>query len=381
VTSTDLGDPADPRPHDPRPADPRPADPRPLDRARLRDLPKVALHDHLDGGLRPRTLLDLAAAVGHPLPADSPAALADWFFEAANSGSLERYLETFEHTVAAMQTEAALHRVAYEFVLDQVDDGVVYAEARWAPEQHLRHGLTLSATVRAVGAGLKDGMAAARRDGHPIIVRQLLTAMRHADRGLEIAELTARHEEDLVAGYDIAGAEAGNPPSRQLDAFRFLERAGIPYTIHAGEAAGPESVWEAVEVCHAHRIGHGVRLIEDIDLTGPEPVLGGTAALVHDRHVPLEVCLSSNLQTGIAARPADHPVDRLHRLGFEVTISCDNRLVSRTTLSREYALLVETFGWTLDDVRTTVDRAVRAAFVDDDTRRRIAGVVAAQWPR
>lgn len=362
------------------PADPRPGTPRSIDRARLRDLPKVALHDHLDGGLRPRTLLELAAEAGHPLPADTPAALADWFFAAANSGSLERYLETFEHTVAAMQTEAALHRVAYEFVLDQVDDGVVYAEARWAPEQHLSGGLRLSAAVRAVGDGLKDGMAAARRDGHPIIVRQLLTAMRHADRGLEIAELTARHEEDLVAGFDIAGAEVGFPPSRQLEAFRYLEREGIPYTIHAGEAVGPESVREAVEVCHARRIGHGVRLVEDIDLTRPEPVLGETAALVRYARIPLEVCPSSNLQTGVAATMAEHPVDRLHRLGFEVTISCDNRLVSRTTLSREYALLVETFGWTLDDVRITVDRAVRAAFVDDDTRERIAGRVEQTWP-
>ncbi|WP_194793217.1 adenosine deaminase family protein [Raineyella fluvialis] len=238
----------------------------------------------------------------------------------------------------------------------------------------------MSAAVTAVGRGLKDGMAAARRDGHPIIVRQLLTAMRHADRGLEIAELTARHEEDLVAGFDIAGAEDGFPPSRQLDAFRFLEREGIPYTIHAGEAVGPESVQEAVEVCHAQRIGHGVRLIEDIDLSGAEPVLGETAALVRSRRIPLEVCPSSNLQTGVAASLAEHPVDRLHRLGFEVTISCDNRLVSRTTLSREYALLVETFGWTLDDVRATVDRAVRAAFVDDDTKERIAGHVAHTWP-
>ncbi|WOQ17952.1 adenosine deaminase [Raineyella sp. W15-4] len=381
MTSTDLGDPADPRSLAPHPAAPNPADPRPLDRARLRDLPKVALHDHLDGGLRPRTLLELAAAVGHPLPADSPAALADWFFEAANSGSLERYLETFEHTVAAMQTEEALHRVAYEFVLDQVDDGVVYAEARWAPEQHLRHGLTLSATVRAVGAGLKDGMAAARRDGHPIIVRQLLTAMRQADRWEEIAGLTIRRDDDVVAGFDIAGPEIGFPPTRHLEAFRSLERAGVPYTIHAGEAAGPVSIAEAVDVCHADRIGHGVRIVEDIDLTGETPVLGEIATEIRELRIPLEVCPTSNLQTGVAATLAEHPVDILHRLGFSVTISCDNRLVSRTTLSREYARLVETFGWTLADIRRTVDIAVGAAFVDEVTRTRLAEVVAAQWPR
>lgn len=357
-----------------------PAD-RFLDQAHLRALPKVALHDHLDGGLRPRTLIELAGEAEHRLPADTPQELADWFFEAANSGSLERYLETFDHTVAAMQTEEALHRVAYEFVIDQADDGVVYAEARWAPEQHLQRGLTLDRAVRAVGRGLADGMAASRRDGHPIIVRQLLTAMRHADRGLEIAELTIRHEEDLVAGFDIAGAEGGYPPSRQLEAFRLLEREGVPYTIHAGEAVGPESVWEALEVCHAARIGHGVRIIEDIDLTGPVPVLGETATMVRDRAVPLEVCPSSNLQTGIAERMAEHPVDALHRFGFRVTISCDNRLVSRTTLSREYARLVETFGWTLDDIRTTVDRAVQAAFVDTDTKERIAEHVAMTWPR
>lgn len=354
---------------------------RTLDRSHLRDLPKVALHDHLDGGLRPRTLLELAAAVDHPLPADTPEALAHWFFDAANSGSLERYLETFDHTVAAMQTEEALHRVAYEFVLDQADDGVMYAEARWAPEQHLRRGLTLDRAVRAVGRGLSDGMAASQRDGHPIIVRQLVTAMRHADRGLEIAELAARHEDDLVAGFDIAGAEAGFPPSRHLEAFRYLEQHDVPYTIHAGEAVGPESVREAVEVCHADRIGHGVRIVEDIDLTGDVPVLGETATMVRARGIPLEVCPSSNLQTGIAERLADHPVDVLHRLGFEVTISCDNRLVSRTTLSREYALLVETFGWTLDDIRATVDRGVRAAFVDEETKKRIAEHVEMTWPR
>lgn len=353
----------------------------PLDQSHLRALPKVALHDHLDGGLRPRTLLELAAAVDHPLPADTPEALADWFFDAANSGSLERYLETFDHTVAAMQTEEALHRVAYEFVLDQADDGVLYAEARWAPEQHLQRGLTLDRAVRVVGRGLSDGMEEARREGHSTIVRQLVTAMRHADRGLEIAELAVRHEDDLVAGFDIAGAEAGFPPSRHLEAFRYLEQHGMPYTIHAGEAVGPESVLEAVRTCHADRIGHGVRIIEDIDLTGPEPVLGETAAMVRDRGIPLEVCPSSNLQTGIAERLADHPVDTLHRLGFAVTISCDNRLVSRTTLSREYARLVETFGWTLDDVRTTVDRGVEAAFVDADTRRRLAEHVARYWPR
>ena len=354
---------------------------RPLDPAHLRALPKVALHDHLDGGLRPRTLLELAAAVYHPLPAGTPAALADWFYDAANSGSLERYLETFDHTVAAMQTDDALHRVAYEFVLDQADDGVVYAEARWAPEQHLQRGLTLDRAVRAVGRGLSDGMAASRRDGHPIIVRQLVTAMRHADRGLEIAELATRHEDDLVAGFDIAGAEAGFPPGRQLEAFRYLEHHGVPYTIHAGEAVGPASVREAVELCHADRIGHGVRIIEDVDLTGKVPVYGATAAMVRDLAVPLEVCPSSNLQTGVVARMADHPVDILHRLGFEVTISCDNRLVSRTTLSREYALLVETFGWDLDDIRATVDRGIRAAFVDADTRQRLADHVAANWPR
>lgn len=356
-------------------------DASPLDRSHLRALPKVALHDHLDGGLRPRTLLELAAEVAHRLPAEDPQALADWFFESANSGSLERYLETFDHTVAAMQTEEALHRVAYEFVLDQADDGVVYAEARWAPEQHAARGLDPGRAITAVGRGLADGMAAARRDGHPIIVRQLVTAMRHADRGLEMAELAVRHVDDLVAGFDIAGAEAGFPPARHLAAFHFLEQHGMPYTIHAGEAVGPESVREAVETCHADRIGHGVRLVEDIDFSGAEPVLGPVAAMVHRRGIPLEVCPSSNLQTGIAERLVDHPVDVLHRLGFAVTISCDNRLVSRTTLSREYALLVETFGWTLDDVRATVDRGVHAAFVDADTRRRLAEHVEMAWPR
>ncbi len=349
--------------------------------ATLRALPKVALHDHLDGGLRPRTLLELARQVGHALPADTPGALADWFFAAADSGSLARYLETFEHTVAVMQTADALRRVAHEFVLDQADDGVVYAEARWAPEQHLGAGLTLDRAVEAVGEGLESGMTAAQREGHPIIVRQLLTAMRQADRWTEIADLTIRHDGDLVAGFDIAGPEVGFPPTRHLEAFRALERAGVPYTIHAGEAVGPDSVAEAVDVCHADRIGHGVRIVEDIDLTGETPILGDIASEIRELRIPLEVCPTSNLQTGVAATLAEHPVDVLHRLGFSVTISCDNRLMSRTCLSREYTRLVETFGWTLADIRRTVDIAVGAAFVDEETRRRLAEVVAAQWPR
>lgn len=342
----------------------------------LRAIPKVALHDHLDGGLRPTTLVELATEAGHELPTTDPGALATWFFEAANSGSLERYLETFDHTVAVMQTREALVRVAREFVLDQAADGVVYAEARWAPEQHLRAGLGLDEAVAAVAEGLHAGMAEAASAGHPVVARQIITAMRHADRSPEIAELAVRHargdDDHLVCGFDIAGAEAGFPPSNHLEAFRYLADHGLPYTIHAGEAAGVESVADAVEVCGAHRLGHGVRLAEDI--TGP------TATLVRERQVPLEVCPSSNLQTGIADTIADHPVDRLYRAGMAVTISCDNRLVSRTTLSREYALLVEAFGWTRDDIRLSVERAVAAAFVDDATRDQLLARVDRLWP-
>lgn len=334
----------------------------------IRSLPKVALHDHLDGGLRPATVLEHCAETGHELPAQEPEALRTWFYEAADSGSLVRYLETFEHTVAAMQSAEHLRRVAREFVVDQAADGVVYAEARWAPEQHLRRGLSLETAVEAVRDGLAEGMAEAEASGLRIIARQILTSMRHVEPTVDIAELALAYRDDSVCGFDIAGAEDGFPPSRFAPAFELLKRNNMFFTIHAGEAFGLPSIWEAVQVCGATRLGHGVRIVEDIEFVDGTARLGRLASYVRDARIALEVAPSSNLQTGIAATLAEHPVDLLRRLGFNVTINCDNRLMSATTMTREYERLVQTFGWDLADLEDTTVAAMRAAFLHHDQR-------------
>ena len=334
-------------------------------REAIRALPKVALHDHLDGGLRPETLIELADAAGHELPTTDPDELGKWFFDAASSGSLPRYLETFAHTTAAMQTADGLRRVAKEWVLDQAADGVVLAEARWAPEQHLTKGLTLREAVDAVASGLTEGMDEARVDGVEIAASQIITAMRHADRSLEIADLYLDRRDDpsaRVVGFDIAGAEDGFPPSKHAAAFTRLRENLANITIHAGEAAGVESLRDALAQ-GAQRIGHGVRVVEDIDFSGPTPRLGRVAAFIRDHRIPLEVCPSSNLQTGATSTDiAEHPLRVLDELGFTITVNCDNRLLGATTLTDEFALLVETFGYDLDDVRRLTTNALDAAF-------------------
>jgi adenosine deaminase len=332
--------------------------------------PKALLHDHLDGGLRPETILELAEAVRHPLPASDAEALGAWFVAAADSGSLERYLETFAHTVAVMQTEAGLHRVARECALDLAADGVVYAEVRYAPEQHLERGLSLDAVVDAVNAGFVDGCAEAAALGRPIRVGVLLTAMRHAARSQEIAELAVRYRDAGVVGFDIAGAEAGFPPTRHLDAFEYLQRENFHFTIHAGEAFGLPSIWQAIQWCGADRLGHGVRLVDDI--TGSpaagDAVLGRLAAYVRDKRIPLELCPSSNVQTGAAPSIAEHPIGLLHDLRFRVTVNTDNRLMSGTSMSREMALLCEAFGWGWTELRWLTINAMKSAFIPFDER-------------
>ncbi len=340
-----------------------------LDLDLLRAAPKVSLHDHLDGGLRPQTVIDLAAELGRELPAATAAELSQWFYDACSSGSLERYLETFEHTVAVMQTAANLRRVAREFVEDLAADGVVYGEARWAPEQHREDGLTAREAVEAVRDGLREGMEVCADRGQQIVVQQLVTSMRHTSPSREIAELAIRFRHDGVAGFDIAGAEAGYPPTRYLDAFDYLKRNNAYFTIHAGEAFGLPSIWEAVQICGANRLGHGVRIIDDIMIgEGGNPVLGDLAAYVRNQRVPLEMCPSSNVQTGAADSIGDHPVGLLARLRFRVTVNCDNQLMSRTTLSREFQLLSESFNYTLADVRWFTINAAKSAFYRFDAR-------------
>jgi adenosine deaminase len=360
----------------------------------LRAVPKVLLHDHLDGGLRPQTILDLA--VGDPeveagLPADDAVSLGEWFRGNADSGSLERYLETFAQTLAVMQTEEGLFRVASEAAQDLAADGVVYAEIRYAPEQHLERGLTLEQVVEAVNDGFREGERLAREAGNGIRVAALLTAMRHAAKSHEIAEVAVRYRDEGVAGFDIAGAEAGYPPTRHLDAFEFLRRQSAHFTIHAGEAFGLKSIWEAIQWCGADRLGHGVRIVDDITVEGlPFPewlgrasarglttladvdidsvYLGLLAAYVRDTRIPLEMCPSSNLQTGAAKSIGLHPISLLTRLRFRVTLNTDNRLMSGTSLSREASLLAAEADWTLADVRWVTINAMKSAFLSFDRR-------------
>jgi adenosine deaminase len=334
-------------------------------------MPKVSLHDHLDGALRPATIIELAAEVGHELPTTDPAELGSWFTHAASSGSLERYLETFAHTVAVMQTPEGLRRVAEEAVLDLAADGVVHGELRYAPEQHLQRGLSLQEVVDAVRSGLQDGVAAVADTGRSIRVGTIVTAMRHADRGDEVAELALANRDRGVVGFDIAGAEDGFPPSRLASAFATLRDADFPVTIHAGEAAGLDSIAEAVHLGAASRIGHGVRIVDDIAFPADgagEPEMGRLAHWVRDRQIPLEMCPSSNVQTGAARSIAEHPITALKALGFAVTINPDNRLMSGTTLTREMTLLADEAGWTLEELEESMVIAAWNAFLHHDER-------------
>jgi adenosine deaminase len=349
-----------------------------LDVEALQAFPKVSLHDHLDGALRPQTIMELATDIGHPLPVDTADDLGQWFAESANSGSLEHYLETFDHTIAVMQTAPNLRRVAREFVEDLAADGVIYGETRWAPEQHLRDGLTKAEAIEAVRDGIAEGMAVCREGGHEIEVRQLLTAMRQAEPTRDIAELTLRYRYDSVAGFDIAGLERGYSPSRFLESFQLLRHQSAYYTIHAGEADGCESIWEAVHVCAANRIGHGVAIMEDIQLQeGGASRLGDFAAYLLNEQMPFEMCPSSNVQTGAVASIAEHPIHSLDRLGFRVTVNPDNRLMSATSMTREFALLAEVFDYTLSDVRRLTINAAKSVFAPYEIRKALVQRIAA----
>lgn len=355
-----------------------------VDGVDIRELPKISLHDHLDGGLRPASIVELAANTGVELPATDAALLGEWFAEQSNSGSLVDYLKTFDITTAVMQTEAALHRVAKEAVLDLAADNVIWAELRWAPEQHLQGGLSLDAVVEAVQAGIDEGIDEAAAAGRAIGVGQLVTAMRHLDRGQDIAELAVRHRAHGVVGFDIAGPEAGFLPSRFAQAFDYLAREMFPTTVHAGEADGLESIRSALVDGHALRLGHGVRLAEDVQIQRQDDertfvTLGPIADWVRDRQIALEVSPSSNLQTGAIAEWGDdlidHPFDLLYQLGFAVTVNTDNRLMSGTTLSQELALLAEAFSYDLDDLETFQLNAASAAFCPLDEREALAAAI------
>jgi adenosine deaminase len=342
-----------------------------LTREIVQRAPKVLLHDHLDGGLRPSTIVELAVEIGHALPAADADSLGQWFVDAADSGSLERYLETFDHTVAVMQTAANLRRVARECVEDLAADGVVYAEVRYAPEQHLEGGLRLEQVVEAVQAGFDEGQASTG-----IVVRQLLTAMRHQANSRQIAELAVAHRDSGVVGFDIAGAEAGYPPTRHLDAFEYLQRENAHFTIHAGEGFGLPSIWEAIQWCGADRLGHGVRIVDDItvDQDG-NAQLGRLASYVRDKRIPLELCPHSNIQTGAAPSIAEHPIGLLTDLRFRVTVNTDNRLMSGTSMTKEMTALVDAFGWGVEDLQRVTVNAMKSAFLGFEQRLEIINTV------
>ena len=334
----------------------------------IREAPKVLLHDHLDGGVRPGTVIDLAREQGYDgLPTSDPDDLAAWFVEGAARRSLPRYLEPFEHTVGVMQTPEALTRVAAECAEDLADDGVVYAEIRFAPELHLNQGLDPDQVVEAVLDGFEQ--VTSRR---PIQIGVLLTAMRTAANSSEIAELTLRHRDRNVVGFDIAGSEAGHPPTRHLDAFRTIASANHHITIHAGEAFGLPSIWEAIQICGAERLGHGVRIVDDIEIDGDGAIrLGQLAAFVRDRRVPLEMCPTSNVHTGVVDDLADHPIGLLTRLRFRVTVNTDNRLMSDITLSQEFANLSEAFGYGWSELEWFTVNAMKSSFWPFDKRLRL----------
>ncbi|HEU5473887.1 MAG TPA: adenosine deaminase [Actinophytocola sp.] len=354
-----------------------PTKPAPVTPEAVRSAPKVLLHDHLDGGLRPQTVIELAEASGYrDLPTTDVSALGAWFRESADSGSLVRYLETFAHTVGVMQTTDALVRVAAECAEDLAADGVVYAEVRYAPELCSEQGLRLDGIVEAVQEGFRLGMARAAETGRIIRIGTLLCAMRQNARSLEIAELAVRYRDSGVVGFDIAGPEAGFPPTRNLDAFEYLRQQNAHFTIHAGEAFGLPSIWEALQHCGAERLGHGVRIVDDIKADEDGGIqLGRLASYVRDRRIPLEMCPTSNLQTGAATSIENHPIGLLTKLRFRVTVNTDNRLMSGCTVSSEMSRLVDAFGYTWADLRWFTINAMKSAFIGFDERLNIINTV------
>jgi adenosine deaminase len=331
----------------------------------LKSLPKVLLHEHLDGVLRPKTVVELARNAKYDqLPTEDPDDLARWFHQGANQGSLPKYLEGFAHTIAVMQTEEALERAAYEQAEDLSRDGVVYFETRFAPIFHTRNGLSHQQVVSAVLRGLERG-----RKDFGISSGLIICAMRNMDVSLEMAELAVDFRERGVVGFDLAGEEGGYPPKKHVDAFHYIQRQNFNITVHAGEGFGKESIWQAIQYCGAHRIGHGTRLIDDIAVADGKAVkLGALAQYVLDKRIPLEICLISNVHTGAARSLSEHPFRILYREKFRVTLNTDNRLMSDTTMTKEFEAAWDTFGLSLEDFEKITINAMKSAFLPYDQR-------------
>ena len=336
-------------------------------RSTVQRAPKVLLHEHLDGGLRPETVLELAERCGsRGLPEREPEPLARWFAAGADRGSLALYLEGFRHTIAVLQSAEALERVAFEFVEDMARDNVVYAEVRFAPHFHTQGGLGLDGVMEAVVRGLRRGM-----DEYPVKVGLIVCAMRNLSSmlSMQMAELAVAWRSRGCVGFDLAGEEAGHPAKHHIDAFQLVKRMNFSITIHAGESFGPESIWQALQYCGAHRIGHGTRLVEDMVLYEGKPIsLGPLAQYVLDHRVPIEVCLSSNVHTGATPELARHPFPHYLAKGYRVTLNTDNRLMSRTSMTDEYMLAVKHFGCTLDQLEKLCINGMKSAFANYDER-------------
>ena len=327
---------------------------------RIRRAPKVVLHDHLDGGLRAATIVELAQETGYgDLPTTDPEQLAAWMQRGANRKDLTLYLETFAHTVGVMQASDSIMRVARECAEDLAADGVVYAEVRFAPELHTERGLALDDAIEAVLEGFDQGSA-----GTGLTIRAICTAMRHLHRSVEVAEAAVRWRDRGVVAFDIAGPEDGYPPDDHLEAFQYCQRENFHVTIHAGEAYGPRSIWKAIQFCGAERLGHGIRIVEDIVTNADgDRTLGRLAHYIRDRRIPLEVCPTSNVNTGVVASVADHPIDTLVQLRFRVTVNTDNRLMSNVSMTSEMATLAGAFGYDWARLRWLTVNAMKSSFL------------------
>ena len=331
----------------------------------IRIVPKVLLHDHLDGGLRASTVIELAKDMKYTkLPTSDPGELEQWFQRGANKGNLVEFLQGFEHTCAVMQTKEALERIAFETIEDMYYDGVCYLETRFAPVFHTSKGLYNEDIIGAVLAGLERG-----KEKYGVGYGLILCGMRNMKNTLEIAELAVNFRNQGVVGFDLAGEEGGYPPKKHLDAFQFIKRENFYITIHAGEAFGKESIWQAIQICGAHRIGHATRLIDDIVFDNNKIVaLGNLAQYILDTRLPLEICLLSNVHTGAVDKLENHPFIKLYREKFRVFLNTDDRLMSGTNLTKEYLTAAELFGISLDDIEKLNINAMKSSFLPHDQR-------------
>ena len=339
-----------------------------LDADLLRQLPKVLLHEHLDGGLRPATVIALAKDCHYDgLPTDDPAELGAWFHRGANKGSLPEYLEGFAHTIAVMQTREAIERIAFEFIEDMFHDGVVYAEARFAPCFHTRLGLTPEAVVQAALDGFNRG-----EEKYSVKWGLIICAMRNLTDSLEWAEMAIDFRYRGVVAFDLAGEEAGFPPKKHVAAFQAIQAANFYSTLHAGEAFGIASIWQALQICGAHRLGHATRLTDGMTIVEGKIVkMGSLAQYILDRRIPLEMCLSSNVHTGAVRSMDQHPFKLYYERGFRVTINTDDRLMSDTSMTKEFQVAVEHFGLGLRDLEKITMNSAKSAFIDFDSRLRL----------